>query len=807
MLATTIPSRATPVIDTSSPISFFTNTANLFLQTAGYNFTVANIPIYPTNYYTPAVHRLLQLAANIYDATTNKTSLPPNDFDYPSVFRPFFIKNITPDSTNVSIAGYAEVTNNIDFSAPMDLRRPADFAMVPMGIPALVNLYGVPYIIGAKRGFPSFSKFSSAPITQLTRKIQLIKSVVGGPVTQTNIQYIIGISNLMAVECWNSYLSNYSRRMSIYVTNELTMALTNELGVNFRPLTVTNGNSTFLPANFWSGYPLSPNQATAKASFILPLFTNIVMLPDSVMQPPLLISNTAVPFQSPSGFPAPQWVLSVTNRLRLMIVDQPTTDPATWRLIDYVELGGPEMDMTTNLTRTLQSGQPGQLGISNLWDTNRYPSGLNPNTPTVGIVSQIFIGSGAIRVSISDWANAQLIPISMAQATQGFNAWLNNVPDPVTGIADPSLTNQVPFTPTAKLSGYMTWQANDPLVHYLASDLVDPTQAGNPQPLIIPPTAPLTNVLQGLRMISPRYAPWNATGVGRLAATTKNAAFKDPLITRSDSWQFPTNLLSSIGSLGQVHRGTPWQTVYLKSTGIPNLKNWQDWTGNTTITTYIPNSNDPIYGANVTNAGISLPVNDWPLISALIPLLHPVNPRQLYSINETDPNAWASVFQGMTVLTNTSAGLVPLVIDANANSNALGLIAAGINAQRGNVPGLLYTNLDQILAVPQLSVASPFLNGVVATNFLTDAAYESIPAQLLPLLRLDSVGSIVNSGGVAQLQFTGVDGYNYNVQASTNLQDWFFIAKHQHTTNGVFIFSDRGALNFARRYYRTVLAP
>ena len=55
--------RAAPVLDTTTPLNFFTNTANLFLQNAGYNFTVSNIPIYPTNYYTPALHRLLQLAA------------------------------------------------------------------------------------------------------------------------------------------------------------------------------------------------------------------------------------------------------------------------------------------------------------------------------------------------------------------------------------------------------------------------------------------------------------------------------------------------------------------------------------------------------------------------------------------------------------------------------------------------------------------------------------------------------------------------------------------------------------------------
>ena len=34
---------------------------------------------------------------------------------------------------------------------------------------------------------------------------------------------------------------------------------------------------------------------------------------------------------------------------------------------------------------------------------------------------------------------------------------------------------------------------------------------------------------------------------------------------RSDDWDFPTNKLPNIGWLGRVHRGTPWQTIYLKS--------------------------------------------------------------------------------------------------------------------------------------------------------------------------------------------------------------------------------------------------
>ena len=47
-----------------------------------------------------------------------------------------------------------------------------------------------------------------------------------------------------------------------------------------------------------------------------------------------------------------------------------------------------------------------------------------------------------------------------------------------------------------------------------------------------------------------------------------NLALKDPLVWRSDDWDFPTYKFPSVGWLGRVHRGTPWQTVYLKSPDI-----------------------------------------------------------------------------------------------------------------------------------------------------------------------------------------------------------------------------------------------
>src|SRR5947208_2289139 len=73
----------------------FTNLAERLLHSQ-LNTGLTQIQIYPTNQYTVAVHRLLQVAANVCDAATNGP--------YPSVFRPRF----SPADTNgnVFIEGY-----------------------------------------------------------------------------------------------------------------------------------------------------------------------------------------------------------------------------------------------------------------------------------------------------------------------------------------------------------------------------------------------------------------------------------------------------------------------------------------------------------------------------------------------------------------------------------------------------------------------------------------------------------------------------------------------------------------------------
>ena len=60
--------QAGPKLDTSDPLGFFTNLASRLLQSE-LNLNLTRIQVYPTNQYTPAVHRLLQVTANILDAT------------------------------------------------------------------------------------------------------------------------------------------------------------------------------------------------------------------------------------------------------------------------------------------------------------------------------------------------------------------------------------------------------------------------------------------------------------------------------------------------------------------------------------------------------------------------------------------------------------------------------------------------------------------------------------------------------------------------------------------------------------------
>jgi hypothetical protein len=270
-----------------------------------------------------------------------------------------------------------------------------------------------------------------------------------------------------------------------------------------------------------------------------------------------------------------------------------------------------------------------------------------------------------------------------------------------------------------------------------------------------------------------RYKPWSSELPSEISATdpdAHNLALKDPMITSSDEWIFPTNVLPTIGWLGRIHRGTPWQTIYLKSSDLgltervaspsqwvqreAEARKWANWSGNPTI----------------EEGYYNRPVMDRMLFDVFTTVLNDNAARGRLPINQSGLAAWSALFSGMVVLTNDmpdTAGVRPryrpMIIEPAGsydpfdadNWPVLVRLVEGINATRNNTnwfPTGTFTSLGDILAVPELTVASPFLNinsSFTAYRGLTDAAYEWLPQQMMSLVQLGEPRFVLYAYGQA----------------------------------------------------------
>jgi len=89
-------------------------------------------------------------------------------------------------------------------------------------------------------------------------------------------------------------------------------------------------------------------------------------------------------------------------------------------------------------------------------------------------------------------------------------------------------------------------------------------------------------------------------------------------------------------------------------------------------------------------------------------------------------------------------------------------------------------------------------SGNFSRRFYRLAPLSSVPAPKLGL-RL----SAAVSNGV-DLSVTGMAGFNYRVETSSNLVDWEFLADLANT-NGVMAFRDGASANYTQRFYRVVM--
>jgi hypothetical protein len=103
----------------------------------------------------------------------------------------------------------------------------------------------------------------------------------------------------------------------------------------------------------------------------------------------------------------------------------------------------------------------------------------------------------------------------------------------------------------------------------------------------------------------------------------------------------------------------------------------------------------------------------------------------------------------------------------------------------------------------------PGYTGVDSFNYwLTPGSGPAVEGKITVLVDVAVVlGGVVN-GGQVTMQFAGIPGTTYNIEASSDLQNWTFLGTATAGANGLFQFQDTvGSLGWWNCcYYRTSLA-
>ncbi|MBI3882318.1 MAG: hypothetical protein HY301_19955 [Verrucomicrobia bacterium] len=552
-----------------------------------------------------------------------------------------------------------------------------------------------------------------------------------------NLMYVAGISNSIALEVWNSYSNAFPRALSVQGYLQTIMALTNSTGLVVWPASRTPANLnitsiTNVPANTWEG---AVGMNGTNGFRVLFQTTNMQFLTNSVYtnftKTFIPLGTNAIPryskYEINQGFYPPDWTLVITNRLRYYLYDTSVTPN---QLVDFVNITN---EVRLNLAQALGGGSglfSSGAGGGQYWDNT--PAPLNylttPGVWSRGVLAQI---ATSLNAGSSDWSPAVSATPDNSQATSA-----TNFQSYLTSSNTQKLSMQAPFNPFMQLYHNATFQVNDPMVHYLGSDITDP----NPTSRVTPQPPP-----SNIRKINDRYQPWGGKRevMGSIQWSTAppyvyDLSVKDPLVRWSDEWDFPnsapgtsTNKFGNAGWIGRVHRGTPWQTIYLKSP-VADTNDWYRWAGD--VDTH--------------------PTNDWKLADLFTVAVDANSVRAQLSLNQTNLAAWSAALTGIDVLSSASPGynstalLPPVLADQfiAPSSAELQFIYQGIQNVRTNQPNLVFTNLATLLTAPELSVASPYLGATpsdMANYALNDAAVERLPQQLLSLLNVEDAARVV----------------------------------------------------------------
>lgn len=510
-------------LNTENPTAFFNTVAGRLLD-AELDVDIQHIELYPTNRYTAAVHRLLQLTANIYDCTTNR---PLTSSPYlPSVFRPRFVS----ENGTVFVSGYVEETGTDILTRPgKNLESPEDRGSLQHDD----RVAGIPLIIGARKGYPNFNELSCDTSMSVNRQLEFRRVLLSGPIIETNVMYQLTVSNTFGLECWNPYTNTFPRDVELRAAASIVFTITNDHSTLAWSNSAAFSACIDIPAGTWPGW-------SASNAFQVPIATNWFMLPPSVYRHStgtFALATGSDPFERVPPFPLVEWDVSLA-----LEVDYALVDKEAQRIMDYVHLASrPQVLDLTRFIETLEREV-------NYWDPYRTWA----HGPTRGMLFQINAGLGHLDA-----------PSILRREIDIFRHQFHLLP-----LYFPNLAyyrSNLFYCPIqAQQTVYLStsWSANDPLLHSRLEHLVTPATPFNT----------LTRPgLQSLGRLNFNYLPQD--GSHRLRREKEPEIYMDPWIVRPDDWDFPENLPLGLAWLGRVHRATPWQSVYWKS-GIADPAVW-----------------------------------------------------------------------------------------------------------------------------------------------------------------------------------------------------------------------------------------
>jgi hypothetical protein len=391
---------------------------------------------------------------------------------------------------------------------------------------------------------------------------------------------------------------------------------------------------------------------------------------------------------------------------------------------------------------------------ANVW--SKQPSGAT----SVGVINQIAVGTDPNVGNYAQyWAEFSGGAYNLQMITD-FAKYL--------GSSTEKTNMQAPYVPIRTMIKTNSLAVNDPLVHYTIEDLLD-EYPFDTNGVATVSSADTNNFALNLgRGIHGAYQPWGIRGRTEVeykppgdseyenSAPYYDERLKDSLITRSDDWQFPTQKLASVGWLGRVHRGTPWQTINFK--GFRQEANFGEWKRQ----------------ARLAFQAETHPTNDWRLADLFTVAIHPNATKGQLSVNQTNLAAWSAVLSGCGVTTfNEDQDQKPfranVLIEPSAKTNAatgdpVFTIVNAIRRQKAASTNRQFFTLSEFLATPELTAQSPYLTPASSPNdvsfipqsaasdytrktLLTDLDYERIPDQILSLVKVGDTRFVVYAWG------------------------------------------------------------